>query len=62
MNHNKSYGAWWFLNVSQNDFKLAYNGHEFKMLVDCQNVAIPRFKGLPDKYRLVLNSYRMIIF
>ena len=47
----KSYGSWWFLNVTQNDFKLAFNGHQFKSFIDCENVAIPRLKGLPDKYR-----------
>ena len=47
----KSYGAWWFLNVAQNDFKLAFNGHAVNTLVDCHNMAIPNFKGLPDEYR-----------
>ena len=47
----KSYGSWWFLNVAQQDFKLAFNGHQLKTFVDCDNMAIPRFKSLPEKYR-----------
>ena len=47
----KSHGAWWFLNIAQNDFKLAFNGHEMETLVDCHNMVVPKFKGLPNTYR-----------
>ena len=43
--------------MAMNDFKLAFNGHQMRSLIDCENMVVPRFKGLPDKYR-----YFMIIF
>ena len=47
----KSYGAWWFSQVQMNDFKVAFGGHHMKMLMDCENMVIPNFKGLPENYR-----------
>ena len=47
----KSYGSWWFSQVEMNDFKVAFAGHEMQMLLDNENMVVPRFKGLPDKYR-----------
>ena len=52
----KIYGSWWFSNVTMNDFKVAYGGHQFKMLVDCGNAVVPNFRGLPEKYRYAFDQ------
>ena len=47
----KSYGSWWYSQVEMNDFKLAFNGHHLQMLVEGDNLVVPKFEGLPEKYR-----------
>ena len=47
----KSYASWWFLNVSQIEFKKAYSGHQLQFLENSSQMVVPAFKGIPDGYR-----------